>query len=149
VLNDDDAAVSDPSLYAKASGVLPQVTLEISEPSLVPRPARAVSSPDSVPLTLHDTSLVQADFYSSDRIGSGRSRHRLGSKTFVVPGPGDYVLPIPKAVPFGGSQFSITLSEAGAVTALTYGKSTGAAAALGAASSAATVITPSAPPPSP
>jgi hypothetical protein len=52
------------------------------------------------------------------------------------------VLPIPKAALFGGEQFSLTLSESGAVTSLSYGKTSGAPAALGAANSVATTITP-------
>lgn len=141
-LNDDNAAVSDPVLYAEAAGVLPEVLLTVSNTSPVPRPASAVQSANTAPLTLHDTSLVQADFTSFDRIGSGRRKHWLGTKTFVVPGPGDYLLPVPRAAPFGGSQFSLTLSESGAVTALSYGKTSGAPAAFGAANSAVTAITP-------
>jgi hypothetical protein len=141
-LNDDEAAVSDPALYDRLAGVLPEITLDISEKKSVPRPAiaGAAGAGDTVEVTLHDTSNLRVDFYARDRIGFGN--HWLGAKAFTIPGPGDYVLPIPKAALFGGSQFSLTLSESGAVTALSYGKSTGAPAAAGAAQSAASVITP-------
>ena len=141
-LNDDKATVSDPGLYDRIAGYLPEVSLQVVEKMPVPRPATYnANDPQTIALTLHDTSRMTVDLYTSDAHGL----HRLGTKSFVVPGPGDYVLPIPKAALFGGEQFSLTLSESGAVTALSYGKTSGAPAALGTAQSAATVMTPPAP----
>lgn len=136
VLNDDEAAVSDPGLYDQIANVLPQVTVSVGDKTPVPRPAAYVSdnADSTLALTLRDTSTVRLDFYSAG--------HWLGAKTLTVPGPGDYVLPIPKAALFGGQTFSIALSESGAVTSLSYGKTSGAAAAIGSASSVATAVTP-------
>jgi hypothetical protein len=141
-LNDDKTAMSDPALYERLSDVLPEISLEVSQKSSVPRPAAYAPGDDrdALELTLHDTSTVRLDFHSTDRISFGR--HWLGAKIVTIPGPDDYVLPIPKAALFGGQTFSLTLSESGAVTALSYGKTSGAPAALGAANSVATTITP-------
>ena len=149
-LNDDEAALSDPALYAQIASALPEITADVSEISAVPRPASynpAVGRSDVINLTLHDTRVVQLDFYALSG-GSFSGRHWLGAKTFTVPGPDDYSLPIPKAALFGGEQFSLALSESGAVTSLSYGRTSGVPAALGAATSAVTIVAP-APPVSP
>jgi hypothetical protein len=54
-------------------------------------------------------------------------------------------LPIPKAALFGKQTFSLSLSEAGTITAVDYGKQTGAAGALNAAGSIATAVDPETP----
>lgn len=135
-LNDDDAAVSDPGLYDQIANVLPQVSFTIGDKAPVPRPAAYASDngDSTLALTLRDVSTVRLDFWSAG--------HWLGAKTLTVPGPADYSLPIPKAALFGGETFSIALSESGAVTSLSYGKTSGAAAALGSATSVATAVTP-------
>lgn len=56
----------------------------------------------------------------------------VGTAHIVVPGTGTYQVPIPKAALFGKQTFSVILSEAGAVTSVGYGKTTGAAGALNA-----------------
>ncbi len=63
--------------------------------------------------------------------------------TVILPASGSYDLPIPKAGLFGTQTFSLTLSEAGAVTDVDYGKHTGATAALNSAGTIATTQTPS------
>jgi hypothetical protein len=142
-LNDENAAVNDPGLYGRISGYLPRVMLLLSEKTSVPRAAtyNARDPHNTISLTLRDTSRIVATFLSEDQTG----QHLLGSKSFIVPGPGDYVLPIPKAALFGGETFSIALSESGAVASISYGKTSGAAAAVGATQSAVSVITPPAP----
>jgi hypothetical protein len=137
VLNDEEAAVSDPGLYEQIADVLPRVTFSIGDKTPVPRPAAYVSdnADSALALALRDTSTVRLDFDSDG--------HWLGAKTLTIPGPGDYVLPIPKAALFGGQTFSIALSESGAVTSLSYGKTSGAAAAIGSATAVATTVTPS------
>jgi hypothetical protein len=138
-LNDDRATVNDPGLYDQVAAQLPEVTLQVAEKTPVPRPAAYnAADPQMLALTLQDTSEVRASLSSLDRHGL----HTLGTKAFIVPGPGDYVLPIPKAALFGGEQFSLTLSESGAVTSLSYGKTSGSPGAVGAAGSVASVITP-------
>ena len=57
--------------------------------------------------------------------------------TVIAPMGGTYSLPIPRAALFGKQNFSLTLSEAGAVQSIDYGKLSGAAGALNAAQSVA------------
>lgn len=53
-----------------------------------------------------------------------------------------YCLPIPQAALFGSQKFGLQLSDAGAITSVTYGKGSGAAASLNAANAAATALAP-------
>jgi hypothetical protein len=62
--------------------------------------------------------------------------------TVAIPSRETYQLPIPKAALFGVQKFSLSLSEAGAITAVNYGKNTGAAGAANAGASIATALTP-------
>ena len=72
----------------------------------------------------------------------------IAERTLTVPAPGAWRLPLPAAILLGRQDMSLTLSDAGAVTSLHYGKS-GASAGLaagfyaGAASLAAGAPTPS------
>lgn len=61
----------------------------------------------------------------------------VGSKSMVVPLAATFVLPIPKAALFGKQAFSLTLSEAGRITNLGYGRTTGVPGALGTVSTIA------------
>lgn len=55
---------------------------------------------------------------------------------------GEYVLPIPHAALFGEQSFAMTLTEAGAIDTITYGKKTGAAGPLNVLTAAATAAAP-------
>jgi hypothetical protein len=57
---------------------------------------------------------------------------------------GVYCLQIPEAAIFGSQKFALQLSDAGAITSITYGKGSGAAGALNAANSIATAVQPEA-----
>jgi hypothetical protein len=59
-----------------------------------------------------------------------------------IPAGQTYELPIPKAALFGGQKFSVSLSEAGAITAIDYSKTSGAAGAANAGVSIGTALTP-------
>jgi hypothetical protein len=60
----------------------------------------------------------------------------------AIPDGTNYDLPIPMAALFGMQKFSLTLNDAGAVTAVDYGKNTGAAGAANAANAVAAAVTP-------
>jgi hypothetical protein len=60
----------------------------------------------------------------------------------MIPLRDTYALPIPRAAVFGKQSFALTLSEAGAVTAIDYGKLTGAASPLNVATAAANAAAP-------
>jgi len=59
-----------------------------------------------------------------------------------VPAGQTYELPIPKAALFGGQKFSISLSEAGAITAIDYSKTSGVSGAANAGVAIGTALTP-------
>jgi hypothetical protein len=124
-------------LYAELSknNQLPRLQVIINPPSSIKSGASYISSSsgssdDAVPLTLQETANVQVDVKASGQaIWSGK---------ITIPGKNTYNLPIPRASLFGKQAFYLTLSEAGAITEIHYGKITGAAGALNVATSAAT-----------
>jgi hypothetical protein len=67
----------------------------------------------------------------------------VGNAIVPTTGPGgDYSLPIPKAALFGKQSFALTLNAAGAIETVTYGKTTGAGAAVNVLTAAATAAAP-------
>jgi hypothetical protein len=88
------------------------------------------SDGDVVDLTLQKTASVKVDVTSQ-----GAS---FASSNVVAPADGTYTLPIPKAALFGKQSLGLTLSEAGAITTVDYGKLSGAPGALNAANAVAT-----------
>ena len=124
-------------LYTTLSknNLLPKLQVIINLPSIIKSSANYVpsssdSSDDVVLLTLQETANVQVDVKASGQaIWSGK---------ITIPGMDTYALPIPKAALFGKQTFSLTLSEAGAITQIGYGKNTGVAGPLNVATSAAT-----------
>ena len=83
---------------------------------------------DALFLTLQRTASAQVEIQSQ---GSA-----IFATVLTLPQPSTYVLPIPKAAVFGKQTFSLTLAESGAITAVDYGKLSGASGALNAATSA-------------
>jgi hypothetical protein len=68
------------------------------------------------------------------------------SASVVVPGTSTYQLPVPGAAFFGKQSFALTLTDAGAISSIDYGKETGAAAPFNVAGSIVSAV---APPPVP
>jgi hypothetical protein len=86
------------------------------------------SQDEIVPLRLQRTADVEIKVLSAHR--------PVWMGTVIVPMPREYgenVLPIPRAALFGKQSFSLTLSEAGAIQTIDYGKLSGASDALSAA----------------
>jgi hypothetical protein len=128
-------------LYAELSkgNRLPLLQVIINPPSRIKSGASSISSSsgsfdDAVLLTLQETENVQVDVKASGQA--------IWSGNITIPGKNTYALPIPRAALFGKQNFSLTLSEAGAITQIDYGKNTGAAGPLDAATSAATAAAP-------
>lgn len=92
------------------------------------------SSDDVVLLKLQETENVMVDVKASG--------NDIWNGYVIVPGKNSYYLPIPKAALFGKQIFALSLSESGAITEIHYGKNTGAAGLLNAATSAATAAAP-------
>ena len=73
----------------------------------------------------------------ADFIVSAGPTGKVSNMTFAVPVPQKgylYSLPIPKPPVFGGNSFELTIGESGRVASIKYGKDTGIAQALNAAS---------------
>jgi len=132
-----DPAPGTAGLYRELNkgNQLPLLQVTINPPSSIKSGASYISSSsgssdDVVLLTLQEVANVQVDVTASGQaIWSGK---------VTIPGKNTYALPIPKAALFGKQTFSLTLSEAGAITQIEYGKNTGAAGPLNVATSAAT-----------
>lgn len=98
----------------------------VSRASFRPTPGLASAA---VPLELQNTADIQINIQSAHR--------PIWKGTVTAPMPGEYILPVPRAALFGKQNFSITLSEAGVVQSIDYGKFSGAAGALNAAQAVA------------
>ncbi len=136
-----DPAPGTAGLYKELNknNLLPLLQVIINRPLRIKSGARYVSSSsgssdDAVLLTLQETENVLVDVTASGQA--------IWSGNITIPGKNTYALPIPRAALFGKQNFSLTLSEAGAITQIDYGKTTGAAGPLNAAASAATAAAP-------
>jgi hypothetical protein len=116
-------------LQEDGAKTLPVVEAKIGRPSVGERATAYAAEDYDVPLYLQNTAKVEVSVLSD---------HHVISKALVtVPMPGTYALPIPRAALFGKQNFGITLSEAGAIQSVDYGKLSGAAGALNAAGAVA------------
>jgi hypothetical protein len=125
-------------LYEALRVRLPVLAVQIKDKSPIEsRATYAVPTPpDSgvVVLTLQKT--------SNARVEVTADGGPIFSGSVAIPETGTYPLPISKAALFGKEAFALTLSEAGTITAIDYGKSAGAAGALNVAGAIATASTP-------
>jgi len=121
--------------------------LNSTQPELVPKPQVIVDTPvrikggaygsaseGDVSLTLQETATAKVTVKVSGQ--------NIWSGDITIPGNNSYSLPIPKAPLFGKQNFTLTLSEIGAITQIEYGKTTGAAALLNVANAAETAALP-------
>ncbi len=105
------------------------------EATLNPQPLQPIADPaqqvasNEVGLTLQQLGTLSVK--ASDAQGG------VGSRSVPVPLSTTFVVPIPKAALFGKQSFSLTLSDAGRVTNVGYGRTTGVPGALGAVSAIA------------
>ncbi len=124
------------SLYNLLSKQLPVLDVKVGALTPIVSGARAGSAPtgDFVGLTLQEIAAVSVEIRADG--------NTIWSSDVIIPGVNSFVLPIPKAALFGKQSFSMTLSEAGAITAIDYGKTTGVSGALNAAGAIATAAAP-------
>jgi hypothetical protein len=139
---------STPLYYAllKAGSKLPNFTLSIGKPFDAGSRAFNVSAVnggigDYVNLTLQRVATVEINIIA-DKQNTSTGTKAIWKGNVPIPTADTYDLPIPTAALFGTQKFVLNLSEAGVVTAVDYGKSTGAAGAANAAGSIATALTP-------
>jgi hypothetical protein len=149
LIQSTDLKVIDASrpLYAAftdANVTLPKFTLLVGQPSDGDR-ATNVSAQykdsEFVNLTLQRVATVEMKIVT-DQNNSTNGKKVIWRGDVPIPTPELYDLPIPKAALFGAQKFTLTLSEAGAITAVEYGKNTGAAGPANAAGSIATALSP-------
>ncbi|HWA91864.1 MAG TPA: hypothetical protein VG889_17630 [Rhizomicrobium sp.] len=141
---DKDAWVSDRLLYNRLKDKLPKLSFDVKW-SFFRHPASYMaadkSKDDFTTIKLQDTASAHLDFKAGDVW--------IGGAAVTVPVEGSlYALAVPKAGMFGSRKIVLTLSDAGAINSLEYGKGNGAAGAMNVVSSAVTAATP-APPSSP
>jgi hypothetical protein len=126
-----------------AHGKLPIPKLIIGRPSPVGSGARFIplidgSANEFAYLTLQEMGNVKIEVRNSDGVP-------IWNTVVVTPLKQTYLLPIPRAALFGGQKFSLTLSEAGAITSVDYSKTVGTAGALNAATTITTALDPETP----
>jgi hypothetical protein len=76
--------------------------------------------------------------------GFEESKSPIATMTLTVPDSTTYTLPIPKAALFGRQTFSLTLGDAGNVTSVSFGRTSGTPGALNALTSLAGIQAPTA-----
>ncbi|HEY1613847.1 MAG TPA: hypothetical protein VGF97_09180 [Rhizomicrobium sp.] len=137
----DPAPESRDLADALADFELPQLSLGLRIDRVVEL-APAVTdlgSADVTEIALNKTAEVDLSVIESQRA--------IWAQGLILPVAGDYMAPIPKSKLFGTSTFSLAVSDSGAVTSVSYAKTTGIPAALGAASSVTTAVVPAPAPP--
>lgn len=123
LLPEQEALAQELAAVGQAFGAQIKLTESDSALQPVPKPRSDVAS-DEVGLRLQQIGAVIAS--ASDPKGA------MGSAKLPVPLKDSFVLPIPKAALFGKQSFSLSLAESGRIAQIGYGRTSGAAAALGA-----------------
>lgn len=137
-----EAAPESKALYVLLKNILPALKVRVGKVADVNSgPSYDKQSSDVVLLELQNIGAAEIS------ISSDTSAEPIGISRIIIPQDvtykdgkyidGTYSLPIPKAALFGKQSFALTLSEAGAVTSVTYGKNVGTAGALNALSALA------------
>ena len=137
---DFDMAPQSRELYAQLQGQLPVLKLEVG--ALIDAvtfagwdgAASESASNGAVSLLLRRTSDVALSISTA---GSP-----IWTAVVAVPTASSYSLPIPKAAFFGKQSFGLTLAESGAITALSYGKTSGVSGGLNALTALDSAVSP-------
>ncbi|SCX57590.1 hypothetical protein [Nitrosospira sp. Nsp1] len=114
-----------------------EVEVEIAatdNPVLVEQSANG-SSKHTVPLKLAKTALAT--------VTVTKNKIAISKSIVVVPTAHTYELPVPRGAFFGKATFSVQLNEAGVLTQVSYGKTSGFAATLNSASTLDAALSPS------
>jgi hypothetical protein len=124
-------------VYANLESDLPVLGIQFGPANASgSRVVNNIETAEYVPLTLQSTSNVEVNITAS-----GAS---IWTASIPVPLADTYELPILKSAFFGKQSFSLSLSEAGAITSIEYAKNTGTTGALSAVSSITAAETPAA-----
>lgn len=134
-----EVAPESKGLYDLLQNLLPKPTVSVSNVS----ESQSGPSYDAPPAGSSDNVvLLKLQKIGSVSVIISNGADTIGTARIVIPEPGTYPLPIPKAALFGKQTFTVTLSEAGAVTSIGYGKTVGTAGALNALGAIANAETP-------
>lgn len=127
------------ALYDQLKSKLPALNLVIGGPTDAGSRAlsEAAASGEIVNLTLETTAAADVAVTADTK--------KIWGGLITIPEGSTYDLPIPVAALFGMQKFTLSLNEAGAITAVEYGKNTGAAGAANAANAIAGALTPETP----
>lgn len=121
-------------LHSQLKRSLPALKVVVGHATEVKTGVSHVATSDTVDLTLRRTAIVPLEVFADhDSVWKGE---------IIIPKGENYTLPIPKSALFGQQTFGLTLTDAGAVSSVTYAKVNGMAGALTAASSAVTATQP-------
>jgi hypothetical protein len=131
-------AAASLSVHAKLAAILggnlPPLGLIIDKPKPVESGA-GYSAPSSSDGDIVGLQLPKMLWVNVEVTSKGAT---FANTLLTAPSGETYTLPIPKAALFGKQSLQLTLSEAGAITTIDYGKLTGVSGALNAANSIAT-----------
>lgn len=124
------------SISAQLRDKIPELNLyvRVGNSRSIPHPTAVNVQRDSVPLTLSETEIVPIEVLESST--------PIWSQDILVPRAATYTLPVPKSALFGQQTFAVSLSDAGTVSSITYGKQTGWTGAANVAGAAATAMKP-------
>ncbi len=126
-------------LYNQLKARLPVLTVDVAAPVAKERVVKPASTSGMALLELTDTAFVHV----SVKDGGPGVAWAEDAVIPVAKGPrSPYIVPVPKPALFGKQSIVLGLSDAGAVTSLTYGKLTGAAGPANVASAAETAFAP-------
>jgi hypothetical protein len=114
-----------------------RVEVASTEDSVLVEPSASAggSGTDGVPLTLAKTTVAM--------VTVTKGKIPIGKSSIVAPTANTYALSVPRGASFGKATFSVQLNEAGVPTQVSYGKTSGVAAALNSATALDATLSPS------
>ncbi len=132
------ASAESENLYKKIQSHLPTYSAKVEiDGDVTPVAQYSGGTSDHVFLELQKTKRIKVTVSSS-------KNETVGTARVTIPTPDTYKLPIPKAALFGKQSFAISLTDAGAISSLGYGRTVGTAGALNALNAIASLDTPAA-----
>jgi hypothetical protein len=131
---------SDQEKYDLIRALLGSVCLQAYDPKPVASPIKYASGTRrDIMLQLRQPAAVSIEVQETNDVDCQGDAAKIWAGTVFVPQLGTpYALPIPEGAIFGKQTFKLTLADSGAITALGYGRDSGAAAALGTVTKAIT-----------
>jgi hypothetical protein len=127
--------INSTTLHDLLKARLPEFRLRLASKTPMSRPVSGATGTPGI--TLSEIQNVTLEVTAAGK--------QIWTQQFVVPAPTTYRLPVPKAAAFGKQTFALTLSDAGQITSISYGKESGTPSALTAAGEVGTAVAPESP----